>query len=94
MPSYNIESTDRGLHIEIHTDKESQSAVVQALDECRTGRCSCPTSEYDKLAGVELNTSGDSIEISLEAKPGAPIEPDRIEQCVVYTIGQGTKTSA
>ncbi len=92
MASYRIEPTQAGVHVQLAIAPEQQQAVLEALDECRSGRCSCPTREYDKLAGIQVTATPGAIAIDLGAKPDATIDAAAIAKCLDYTVAQAEES--
>ncbi len=54
---------------------------------------SCPTAEYDKLASIVVQHTGDAIRLRLEAKPGATIDASQIAACLDYTTAKVSAAS-
>lgn len=90
MTSYEITPAERGVQIELADVGAKQAELLAAFGECQTGRCSCPTDEYDKVADMTLKPSPDGIRIELVAKPGAVFSTAEIAACLDYTVDKGT----
>ena len=86
MPKYRISSRPRGLRINITDAAGSEQQLLSALQECKDGRCSCPTPEYGKLASMHVTSARGEVQIDLQAKPGAEVAPDAVRTCLDYTI--------
>ena len=44
-----IKKHDSGLDISVEQVGDNQQALLDAFQECQEGRCSCQTTEYQKL---------------------------------------------
>jgi hypothetical protein len=62
--------------------------LLDAFGECRAGRCSCPTDEYEKLAGMDVRVDQDRITLRLEAKPEEALDPSAIAACLDHTVSK------
>jgi hypothetical protein len=71
-----VEVTDLGAQ---------RDAALAAFQACAGGRCSCPTGEYAKLAGIAVEAAAGGVRIRLEPKPGATIAVAEIERCLDHT---------
>jgi hypothetical protein len=63
-----------------------QSALLNALQECKEGRCACPTPEYDKLAAMDVIVTPDKVQIELQTKPGADLQTEDVRKCLDMTM--------
>ena len=88
MTSYQITPADTGVTIELSGVGDRQQQLLDAFGECQGGRCSCPTTEYDKVETMDVQPSEDAIAIALRAKPGTRFDPDQIAACLDYTVEQ------
>jgi hypothetical protein len=86
MPKYQITSRPRGLSIEVSDAGGKQAAILDALQECKEGRCSCPTPEYDKLAAMDVTVTPDAIQVELTTKPGAELQTQAVRRCLDFTM--------
>ena len=88
MPQYKISSLPRGLRIDVTHAAGNEHRLLNALQECKEGRCSCPTPEYEKLAGMQVTSTHGEVQIDLQTKPGAEIEAEAVRRCLDYTLDQ------
>lgn len=86
MPDYEIKRKPDGLHVHLDKTAGLEPELLQALQECQEGRCSCPTAEYDKLAKMDVTATPDSVDIELQAKPGTDLEAEAVRQCLDFTL--------
>jgi len=89
MPDYTIDADGPSVAIEITGLAGRQAELLAAFGECQGGQCSCPTNEYEKVAAMEVEPTGDRIAIRLLAKPGMTLDTAGIEACLDYTVGRG-----
>jgi len=85
---YRIDTSRSGLTIRVEDLGEDQDKVLEAFQQCKEGRCSCPTEEYRKLEGLEIEPGGDSITLRLHPSPGLELDQSEIENCLEYTRNQ------
>lgn len=85
---YKIETDSEKLAISIDEVKGKKTKLMQALQECSEGRCTCPTPEFDKLESMQVKEDGDSVQIELKPKRDQQLKPVDIEKCVQHTIHQ------
>jgi hypothetical protein len=85
MTRYRIEEKQSTVTIELVDVAGRQDQLMEAFGECQAGQCSCPTSEYDKLASMEVEQDGDAIRLRLEPKPGESLDTSAIAACLDYT---------
>jgi hypothetical protein len=83
--SYRIEEDESGLSVDITGAAVKKEDLVQAFGECKEGNCSCPTDEYEKLASMDVEQSGEVIRLRLAAKAGEKFDPSEIAACLDYT---------
>ena len=72
--------------IELTEIGDKQQQLLEALQACAEGRCSCPTDEYDKVASIQLSGAEGRIDIRLEAKPGRDFDARQIANCLDHTL--------
>jgi hypothetical protein len=88
MAKFNVSKERSKLHIKIDETGSDQAAVLSALKECAEGRCTCPTSQYEKLESVDIAPGKDSIDIVLTPRAGETIDRQAIDNCLEYTSGK------
>ena len=85
---YKVESIEDEVNIEVTETAGEQKKLLRALQECREGRCSCPTQEYLKLDSLEIASDESTIKLKLKSKPGMKLDESEIEKCLAYTRGK------
>ena len=91
MTSHTIGADGASIAIEITGVAGRHGELLEAFGECQQGQCSCPTSEYDKVAMMKVEPTEDRIAIRLRARPGTSFETAEIETCLDYTLGKGKR---
>ena len=86
-----IKKHDSGLDISVEQVGDSQRTLLDAFQECQEGRCSCKTSEYEKLEAIDVQPVGDGIQIRLRPRSGESIDEAAVQDCLDYTLEQATK---
>ena len=86
MTRYEITKQTDGVAIHLTEVGDGEQDLLDAFDACRQGNCSCPTDEYQKVAGMEVAESADSIAIQLKAKPGSEFDATELAACLDHTI--------
>jgi len=87
---YKIESAENEVNIEVSETKGKQDKLLQALQECQEGRCTCPTQEYSKLDSLVIESDEDTIKLKLKSKSDVKFDESEIEKCLDYTKGKVT----
>ena len=92
MAKYELREDAATVSIEVSgIDEERQEReLLEAFDECRGGRCTCPTDQYDKLASMQVEHGDRAITLKLEPKPGARFDTTELQTCLEHTIGKAT----
>jgi hypothetical protein len=88
MTRYRIEQQASAVVIELTEVAGKQKELLEAFGECQSGRCSCPTNEYDKLAAMEVQPGAEQIVLTLEAKPGLALDSSAIAACLDHTVSK------
>lgn len=82
---HRIDERPHGLEIEINDVQGHKEKLLKAFQECREGRCSCPTEEYKKLEALEIEEGAEAIRLRLRAKRGKKVDQAEISRCLEYT---------
>jgi hypothetical protein len=78
----------RGSRFELTGVASRQEELLDAFGACQSGRCTCPTDEFKKIAGMDVASTDDEIVLRLAAKPGARFDADEISACLDYTVSK------
>jgi hypothetical protein len=88
MPEYQIREEGTAVSIELTGVEGKQRELLDAFGECQSGRCTCPTDQYEKVAAMEVEPRADEISIRLRPLEGERFDTDEIASCLDYTIEQ------
>jgi len=88
MARYQIDEQESTVLIEVAEVAGHQEELMQAFGECQVGQCSCPTTEYTKLASMEVEQGEDLIRLRLDPKPGQKFDTSEIAACLDYTTAK------
>lgn len=77
-----------GVQIQVSEIGAHADALMDAFQACREGRCSCPTTEYEKVESIDVAPSDDGISLTVKSKDGTQIDVAEIEQCLAHTRQQ------
>ena len=86
MASYEIREEASAVSIEVTGVGAQKDQLLEAFDDCRTGHCSCPTDQYDKLAAMQVEQDEDVLKLRLEPKPGTHFDTAEIEHCLDHNL--------
>ena len=82
---YKIDKNNTGLDISINDVKSKKKELLEAFQECKEGRCSCPTEEYNKLESLQIEEDDNKIKLHLKSKNGEELDKEKITKCIEYT---------
>lgn len=80
-----VKSSSGGLSIEVSDISGQQEQLLAEFQACQEGRCSCPTSEYEKLASLNIEAAGGTVCLNLKAKSGQVLDESKIQKCLDHT---------
>ena len=70
MARYRVEDQPQGVAIQVTEVAGRQQQLLEAFQECQSGHCTCPTDEYQKVAGMQVTAGAVEVVLRLQAKPG------------------------
>jgi hypothetical protein len=82
---YKVTENDNGIDISIADIKDKKNKLMEAFQECKEGRCSCPTEEYKNMESLEIKNDGDDVILHLKSKGGSKINKSEINKCLEFT---------
>jgi len=85
MPKFDVTQSASKLRIRIGDAGEKRAQLMSALQECAEGRCTCPTSQYEKLQEIDIRPTPTGVDVTLTPKPGESIDREAIDKCLEYT---------
>lgn len=91
MAKYKIVEDKQGLKINLTDIAGEEQELLDELEKCQQGQCSCPTDEYKKLDSMELEQKEGSIKIQLTAKSDQTLDKEEITKCLEHTTKNSKK---
>jgi hypothetical protein len=88
MARYRVQDQPQGVAIQVTEVAGRQRQLLDAFQECQSGHCTCPTEEYQKVAGMQVTEGADEITLHLQAKPGTQLDTGEISACLDHTIAK------
>lgn len=85
---HTIEQSPDGLRIQASVAPDKQQALIAELEKCACGQCACPSPQYEKLTGVDVQSAPDGVTVNLNVKPGEALDADDIRECLDHTARQ------
>ena len=86
MTRYRIHEEASAIRIELTETGGHEPELLRAFEECRSGHCTCPTSEYQKLASMQVQHEPEHLTLRLQAQPGTRFNASEITACLDHTI--------
>ncbi len=86
MTRYRIHEEASAIRVELTETGGHEQELLRAFEECRSGHCTCPTSEYQKLASMVVQHDPEHITLRLEAQPGTRFRASEITTCLDHTV--------
>lgn len=83
---HRIKEQETNVDIEIEDLEGKQKKLLEAFQECKEGRCTCPTREYEKLDSLYVESGEDKIRLRLKPKPGKLFDRSELDKCMQHTI--------
>ena len=80
-----ITPTDNGIKINVTDLNGKKEQLLEAFQECSEGRCTCPTQEYQRVESLDVISSDNVIQLSIQAKVDQEIDIAELEKCLEYT---------
>lgn len=82
---YTIKQTQGGIAIKAQVPASQQQQLLEELQKCAGGQCSCPSPQYDKLESIGIAQDAAGVSIDLKAKAGETIDQADIARCLDHT---------
>ena len=85
---YSIEENKGKLTVIVDQipDEEARKKILNLFMGCQTGSCRYKTTENEKLNGLEMEQTEDSLHFTLVPKSGINFNVEKIKQCLEYAI--------
>ena len=65
---YSVKGDGTSLTVKVQDVGDRQRKLLEVLQECAAGRCSCPTPQYAKLESMNVVPGNHQVHIELKAK--------------------------
>lgn len=88
MTGYRVREQGSEVEIELTGVEGRQDELLGAFGECQSGRCSCPTDEYEKVLVMQIEPHVEQITIHLEPIEGERFDIGKIAACLEHTIAK------
>jgi hypothetical protein len=88
MTQYRIEQEPTAVVIEVSDLQGNEDELLRAFGECQPGTCSCPTSEYEKVATTTVEADEKQITVRLEPKPGQDLDRQQVATCLDHALNE------
>lgn len=85
---YKVDTTATGLKVLATVPAEQQAKLLEEFGKCAAGTCSCPSTQYEKLASIDVKQTSEGVSVDLKAKTGENIDATDIARCLEHTAGQ------
>lgn len=82
---YSVNPTPDGLHVSVAVPAEQQAKLLEEFGKCAAGTCACPSTQYAKLASIDVQQTAEGVSVALKAKDGEVIDGDDIRRCLDFT---------
>ena len=82
---YSVDGDGANVKILVEDVGPKQAELMRELQECASGRCSCPTPQYAKVESMQVSPGADDLTITLKAKSGEAIDQGDINRCLEHT---------
>jgi hypothetical protein len=88
MTKFRIDNKGSAVSVELTDTSGRAEALLRAFAECQSGHCTCPTDEYRKLDAMDVQHTGETITLRLEAKPDSTLDSAAIANCLEHTVAR------
>jgi hypothetical protein len=82
---FRISKKTEEVEIKVSGVEGQEQQLLDAFQECKEGRCTCPTQEYQKLDALQVEHVNGEISLRLKPKEGAEFDQAEIERCLAHT---------
>lgn len=82
---YQIKNQPGEVSIDLYGAQQNKGQLIEELQKCATGKCSCPTDEYDKVDSFHVSVDSEAIKVFITTKEGESIDSEEIEKCLQHT---------
>ena len=82
-----IKKQNERVIVNISQVGNDKNKILKNLNDCKEGKCSCPTNEYEKISNldIKIDEDFDEIIVDLEPKKDKKIDIQEIQKCLDHT---------
>ncbi len=82
------ELVEHGTAVEVRVSGAAghEPELLKSLRDCQSGRCGCPTRQYDRLAAMDVETGDGAVTIRLQPRSGQRLDPNELRACLDNTL--------
>ena len=82
------ELVEHGTTVEVRVSgaADHEPELLESLRDCQSGRCGCPTDQYDRLAAMDVETGDGAVTVRLQPLSGERLDPEELRACLDYTL--------
>lgn len=89
---YSVQGDGSKVKITVDEVGSKQAALLKEFNECAEGRCTCPTTQYEKVESMQVTPGQDQLSITLTAKPGEAMDHADFNRCLEHTTRKVEKS--
>lgn len=84
---HEIREASGTVKVEVAGTGNRHEALLNGFQACAEGRCTCPTTEYTKLALLQVEPAPSGvIALTLTPKSGQRFDLSAVERCIAHSI--------
>jgi hypothetical protein len=87
---YDITERSDEVEIRVREIGDGTPQVHALLQDCQQGRCRCPTDQYDRLAGIDVEIGDDEVGLKLHPRAGQQLDVNALQACLHYTLAEAS----
>ncbi len=91
---YSITGAGEDVEIRVQETGNHAPQLLASLQECREGRCGCPTDQYDRLADMAIQVDGDEVAVRLRPRDDETLDVNQLQACLDYTVAEAQKSGS
>lgn len=79
---------DGALDISVEACGDAQTNLLKNFKKCQSGKCDCPSDQFDKIERIDIQTEPERIHMRLEPKAEVKLDVDEVDQCLTWSKDQ------
>lgn len=84
-------SPNGDVKIDVFAKNKEQNVLMDGFQDCRSGRCGCPSEAYDDVEDMAIDQDAEGIRLRLKPKDGAEIDTREVEKCLDWMEDQARR---